>query len=109
MRLKYIISNFVKKTDFITKASEIENKIATDHDHDKYITTQEFNRLISENYTTRLKQANLTRNNDVANFVKKCDFNEKLKTVTSNKNELNELSKEVRVISKKSINKIFNK
>ena len=25
------------------KISEIENKITTDHDRDKYITTQEFN------------------------------------------------------------------
>ena len=28
----------------------IENKITTDHDHDKYIITQEFNKLTSENY-----------------------------------------------------------
>ena len=26
-----------------TRISEIENKITTDHDHNKYITTQEFN------------------------------------------------------------------
>ena len=37
-------SNLVKKTDYNTKISEIEKKI-TDHDHDKYITTQEFNKL----------------------------------------------------------------
>ena len=30
------------------KISEFENKNATDRDHDKYITTQEFNNLISE-------------------------------------------------------------
>ena len=34
------VSNLVKKTDYNTKISEIENKITTDHDHDKYITTQ---------------------------------------------------------------------
>ena len=39
--------------------SEIENKITDDHDHDNYIKTQEFNKLISENFTARLKQANL--------------------------------------------------
>ena len=33
-------SNLVKKTDYNTKINEIENKIATDHDHDKYITIQ---------------------------------------------------------------------
>ena len=43
-------------------------KIATDHDHDKYITCQEFNKLISEN--VRLKQANLSSKNDIANFIK---------------------------------------
>ena len=53
------VSNLVKKTDYNTKISEIENKITTDHDHDKYITTQEFNKLTSEYFTARLKQANL--------------------------------------------------
>ena len=35
-------SNLLKKLT-ITQISENENKIGTDHDHDKYITTQEFN------------------------------------------------------------------
>ena len=34
-----------KKTDYNAKINEIKNKIITDHDHDKYITTQEFNKL----------------------------------------------------------------
>ena len=34
------VSNLVKKTDYDTKISEFENKITTDHDHDKVITTQ---------------------------------------------------------------------
>ena len=75
-----------------TKISEIENKIITDHDHDKYITTPEFNRLTSKNFTARLKQANLASKSDVVNFVKRTRFDEKLKTVTSNENELSELS-----------------
>ena len=33
-------SNLVKRTDNNTKISEIENKIATDHDHDKYVATK---------------------------------------------------------------------
>ena len=33
-----------KKTDYDTKIREIEKKV-TDHDHDKYITTPEFNKL----------------------------------------------------------------
>ena len=34
------VSNLVQKTDYNTKISEIENKVTTDHDYDKYITTQ---------------------------------------------------------------------
>ena len=45
------VSNLVKKTDYSTKISEFENKITTDHDHDKYVTTQEFKKLTSENFT----------------------------------------------------------
>ena len=33
------VSNIVKKTDYNTKISEIENKITTDRYYDKYITT----------------------------------------------------------------------
>ena len=50
------VSNIVRKTDYNTK---IENKITTDHDHDKYITTPELNKLTSENYSAGLVQANL--------------------------------------------------
>ena len=40
------------------------------------------------------------------NLVKKTDFDKKLKNGTSNKNELNELSKKVKVISRKGLTKI---
>ena len=34
----------------------------TDHDHiNKYVTTQEFNRLTAENFATRLAKVNLAR------------------------------------------------
>ena len=59
-----------KKTDYNTKIVEIENKSA-DHDHDKNITTQELNKLKSEHFTARLKQANLAGKNDIPNLVKK--------------------------------------
>ena len=36
------VSSLVKKTNYNTKTTEIENKLA-DHNHDKYITTSEFN------------------------------------------------------------------
>ena len=68
-----------KKTDYDTKANEIEKKI-TDHKHDKYIATPEFNNLTAEGFVTRLAQANL---------VTKTDFDNKLsslnKKITSKK------------------------
>ena len=39
-----------------TKISEVENKTPN---HDKYISTPEFNKLTGENFTARLKQASL--------------------------------------------------
>ena len=69
----------MKKTDYNTKIREIKNKI-TDHNHDKYITTPEFNRLTTENFKARLAQADL---------VTKTDFDTKLqdisKRISSNK------------------------
>ena len=60
-----------KKTDYNTKMSEIENKITTDHGHDRYIATQGFNKLTTESFTARLAQANFVNINDIANFVKR--------------------------------------
>ena len=104
------VSNLVKKTaDYNTKIIEIEDKIVTDHDHDKYIATQEFNKFTSENLTARLKQASLASKSDIANFVKKpTDFDNKLKDVTSNENELNKLSKKFKAISTKDLMNKFS-
>ena len=54
------ISNvsLVKKTGYNTKLSGTENKITTDHDHDKYFASHKFNELTSQNFTARLAQAN---------------------------------------------------
>ena len=75
---------------------ETEKKI-TDHDHDKYISTPYFNYLTSETFAARLAQADLSGKNNITVLVKQTDFDEKLidlnKNVTSNKNELNEVSK----------------
>ena len=38
------VSDLVKKTHYNTKINKIEKK-NTDHNHDKYITTTEFNKL----------------------------------------------------------------
>ena len=77
-----------------------------------------FNKLTTESFVERLAQANVANKNDIANFVKKTDFGEKLKTlnkkITSNKtkhllveNELNinRLSKKVKTISAKQLTK----
>ena len=40
-----------------TKISEVENKIL---DHAEYFNTQEFNKLTTENFAARVKQANLS-------------------------------------------------
>ena len=114
-------SNLVKKADYNTKISKIENKLATDHNHDKYINTQDFNKLTSESFNARLAKSDLASKRDIANFVKKTDFDDKLKNmnknVTSNKtkhaiveNELNELSEKVKAISTKGLTKdLINK
>ena len=47
------ISCLVKKTDYNTKNSQLEKKL-TDHNHDKYITTPEFNTLAAGVFNARL-------------------------------------------------------
>ena len=75
------VSSLIKKTDYNTKISDIEKKI-TDHNHDKYITTPEFNRLTTENFKARLANADL---------ITKANFDTKLKRhsdrVISNKSK----------------------
>ena len=98
------VSNLVQKTYYYTKINEIEKKI-TDHNHYKFVTTPEFSKLTSENFAARLKQASLASKSDIANFVNKTDFDNQVKNVTSNKNELNKLSKKVKAISTKGLGK----
>ena len=49
------VNNLVKKADYDTKISDIEKKI-TDHNHDKYITTPEFNDMAAGVFNARLAQ-----------------------------------------------------
>ena len=79
------VSKVFRKTDYNTKINEIENKVDTDHDHGKHITAQEFNELTSENVTAKLKQVSLASKSDKAKFLKKTNFDNKLKDDTSNK------------------------
>ena len=68
---------YLKKTA-ITEINENEKKI-TDHGHDKYITTTEFNKLTAESLAEKLAQANLVTktdfNNELTNLNKKINSN----------------------------------
>ena len=51
----------MKKTNFNRKISDIENKI-TYHNHEKYITTPEFNTMAASTFNARLgEQTDLIR------------------------------------------------
>ena len=41
------VSSLVKETNYVQKISELEKNL-TDHNHDKYITTPEFNTLATD-------------------------------------------------------------
>ena len=70
----------VKKTDYNTKITEIEKKL-TDHNHDKYITTLEFNTLAISVFNARLAQANL---------IIKTDFDAKLSSLVEKLPQINQ-------------------
>ena len=101
LKTKYLALLIVTNLATITALTAVESKISkntkineivkkfTDHDHNKCITTPEFDKLATENFATKLAQANLASKNDEGNFIKKADFNYKLKIlnkkITSNK------------------------
>ena len=68
-------SNLVKKTDYNININEIEKKI-TDHIHNKYITTPEFNNPTAKSFAARLAQANLATKTDFDDKLK--NFNKKI-------------------------------
>ena len=92
-KIKYLVLVIqLKKTDYNTKVTEIENKLSN-HNHDKYITTTEFNKLTADVFNARIPQANL---------IIKTEFDSKLsnlnRKITKNKtdhllvqNELNKI------------------
>ena len=86
------VSNLVKKTDYNTKITESENKL-TDNNHDKYITTPEFNTLATDVFNARLAQSNLVTKANFDNTVS--SLNNKIainKTKTeSTENEIKKL------------------
>ena len=51
-------SDLVKKAGYNTKVTETENKL-NNHNYDKYIDTQEFNKLAADVFNARMARANL--------------------------------------------------
>ena len=80
-------SNLVRKTDYNTKITEIEKKL-TDHNHDKYITTTEFNKSATDTFNARIVQANLVKKILITNFLILIEklYQKKQKTYPSQKN-----------------------
>ena len=74
------VSSLVKKTDYDTKITEIENKL-NNHNHDRYTDTLEFNKLGTNVFNARLQ----------ANLITITDFDSKLsrikREITKNKIE----------------------
>ena len=54
------VSSLVKKTIYDTKISELEKKL-TAHNHDKYITTPEFNNMAASVFNASLAQEYLKK------------------------------------------------
>ena len=67
------VSGLVKKTDYNTKISEIENKV-NNYNHDKYITTPEFNTLAADVFNARLAAQ--------TDLIRKPEFDFKLKDIS---------------------------
>ena len=109
-----------------SSVSAVENRLPSVSNHSKLLTTTQklmklkrrllsqlwyinyysrINKLTLEKFASRLKQVNLASKTDIDNFAKKIDFNNQLQNFTSNKNELNELSKKVKAISTKGLTK----
>ena len=79
------ISSLVKKNpNYNTKNTDIEKKL-TDHNHDKYITTSEFNTLADHAFNARLAPANLVTKTDID--AKRSSLNRKI-TVNKSKHLL---------------------
>ena len=78
LKKKFFFITITSITNLVTAAAltAVGNKIP---EHSKYVITSEFNGLTAENITARLAQANLASKNDIDNFVKMTDFDDKLK------------------------------
>ena len=79
--------------------------VILDHDHAKYIITQEFNKLTEDNFVAKLAQAKLATKDGIADFVKETDFYQKIKNL--NKKVISNKTKHVLV--EKKLTELTNK
>ena len=68
-------SDLVKRVAYYKKIKKLKRKYLT---MINILLTGEINKLVKERFADRLKQANLASKNDMADFVKKADYIEKL-------------------------------
>ena len=68
-------SDLVKRVAYYKKIKKLKRKYLT---MINILLTGEINKLVKERFADRLKQANLASKNDMADFVKKTDYIEKL-------------------------------
>ena len=73
-----ILVSQLKNLTIAQKVGEMEKKIL-DYGHDKYITIQEFNKLMTINFAVKLAQANIATKDDIVDFVKETEFDNKPK------------------------------
>ena len=84
------VGSLVKKTDYDTKVKEVEDKLNSNN-HDKYITTPEFN-ILAAVFNARLAQANLMVKTNFNNTVS--SLNSKIvENKTKNESVENQLKK----------------
>ena len=67
------VSSLVRKTDYNTKIFDTEKKI-DDQNHDKYITTPEFNAMVASTFNTRLAAQ--------TDLIRKPEYDVKLKGIS---------------------------
>ena len=80
------ISGLVKKTEYNTKITDIENKL-NNHNHDKYVASSELNTLVTNVFNARLARAHLITKTDID--AKLTSLNKKI-TANKTKHFLND-------------------
>ena len=80
----------LKKTNYNTKVTEIENKLIY-HNHDKYVTTPEFDKLAADFFNARLSHTNLIVKTNFDNTVSSLD-----RKIAENKTKKNSIENKLK-------------